>query len=108
MLGEELLSGTVEREPVLGLYEAVALVGEQHVGVLEALVLHGGDDLLRLCLLDAGVVGALPDEDRDADVVDARERGPRPEEVAIVLWVAEQPVEDLADPDSTAAWSRAA
>ena len=41
VLGEEALGGGVELEVVLGLGEAVALVGEQQVLVVDALLLHG-------------------------------------------------------------------
>src|SRR5438874_1814208 len=66
MFGEELLRGSVELQPVFGLGEAVALVGKQHVLVVDALVLHGRHDLLGLGLFDPGVVGSLGDQHRDA------------------------------------------
>src|SRR5262245_9664245 len=65
VLGEEPLGHCEELHAVLGFGEAVALVVEEEVLVVDSLVLHGVDDLLGLGLLHPGVVGALGDEDRD-------------------------------------------
>src|SRR5580692_3140085 len=66
--GQEPLGGGVEAQPVLRLGEAVALVGEQQVLVVDPSLDQRGDDLLRLGLLDPRVVGALGDQQRNADV----------------------------------------
>jgi Fic family protein len=69
VLGEELLRGGVELHPVLRLGEAVALVGEQHVLMVDAGLGQGRDYLLGFGLLHPGVVGTLCDEQRNPDVV---------------------------------------
>src|SRR5438045_1996673 len=48
--GEEPFGRRVEAQPVLGLGEPVALVGEDHVLVVDAGLAQSGDDLLRLGL----------------------------------------------------------
>src|SRR5262245_59348775 len=53
----------VERQAVLRHGKAVALLRIEHVGYGEALCAHGLDDLVRLGLLHARVVGALPDQE---------------------------------------------
>src|SRR6266700_4087641 len=72
--GQEALGRGVELQPVLRLGEAVALVREQHVLVLDPGVGERGDDLLRLGLLDPRVVGALGDQQRDTDVTGPGQR----------------------------------
>src|SRR3954452_6249347 len=78
--GQEVLGGGVELDPVRRLGEAVALIGEQHVLVLDAGLAQRGDDLLRLGLLYPRVVRALRDKQRDADVARPRQRRARPQE----------------------------
>src|ERR1022692_1806033 len=62
VLAEELIGGRGELQPVLRLGEPVALVGEQHVVVVDARLLQGSDDLLRLGLLHPRVICPLSDE----------------------------------------------
>src|SRR5207247_7910331 len=71
--GEESFRRRVEAQPVLGLGEPVALVGEEHVLVVDSGLAQGGHDLLRLRLLHPRVVGALGDQQRGPD---ARRPGP--------------------------------
>src|ERR1700735_4298326 len=54
--GQEPLGRGVELDPVLRLGEAVPLVREEHVLVIDAGVLQRRHDLLGLGLLDPGVV----------------------------------------------------
>src|SRR5690606_6796769 len=56
--------------------EAVPLVGIKHVRHGDAPLLHGRDDLIRLGLLHAGIVGALADQQRAANLIDVRQRRP--------------------------------
>jgi enterochelin esterase-like enzyme len=68
VLGQEPVGLGVEAEPVLGLGEAVPLVREQHVLVVDPGRPQRRDDLLGLGLLHPRVVGALGDQQRDPDV----------------------------------------
>src|SRR5918997_1671254 len=88
VFGEELFGGGVEFEAVLGTGEAVALVLEEQVLVVYAALLHGGDYLLGLCLLDAGVVRALGDEQGSLDPIHEEERRAALEEVGFGLRVS--------------------
>src|SRR5258706_8665282 len=72
--GQELLGARGEVGAVLGALKAVPLVGVEHVRHRAAVLLDGGDDLLRLGLLDARVVRALADQERDLDLVRGEER----------------------------------
>ena len=74
VLGEEPLGRFVEAQPVLGLGEPVALVGKEHVLVIDTVLGERSDDLLRLRLIDTRVVRALRDQQRYTDLIDARER----------------------------------
>jgi hypothetical protein len=53
VLGEEHVRRVVERQPVFGLGEAVALAVEEQVLVVDPVLRHGGDDLLGLGLLQS-------------------------------------------------------
>src|SRR5689334_17193624 len=81
--GQEALGRGVELQPVLRLGEAVALVREQHVLVVDPGILERRHDLLRLGLLDPRVVGALGDQQRDADVTGPGQRRARPQELLV-------------------------
>lgn len=70
--GEETLGGGVELQAVLGTSEAVALILEEQVLVVYALLLHSGHDLLGLGLLDARVVRPLRDQHRCPDPLNER------------------------------------
>src|SRR5512139_1603353 len=72
--GQEGLGAGVEVDAVGRAGEAVPLVRVEDVGDRQALRLHGRHDLLRLGLLHARVVGALPDEQRGLDLVGREER----------------------------------
>src|SRR5258708_10880227 len=72
VMRQEFLRRGVEDHPVLRLGEAVALVGEEQVLVLNPGLLERGDDLLRLGLLDPGVIGALRDQQRNRDLAGPR------------------------------------
>src|SRR3546814_545655 len=72
--GEEALGHRVEGRVVFRTGEAVAFVGEQHVGHRDALGLHRLDDLVALGLHHARIVGALADQQRLADLVDMGDR----------------------------------
>ena len=72
--GQEALGRGVELQPVFRLGEAMALVGEQHVFVLDPGFLERRHDLLRLGLLDPRVVRALGDQQRDPDVAGPGQR----------------------------------
>ena len=71
----------------------MAFVLEEQVLVVYAFLLHGGDYLLRLGLLHAGVVGALGDEHRYPDAVHEEERRAALQEVRFGLGVADPLVE---------------
>ena len=95
VLREEALDGAVGVHPVLRLDEAVALVVLDHVLHLDAARAQGRDDLVRLGLGDARVVGALDHQQRGRDVVDPVERRARLE-VGQLLGVVR--VADVAEP----------
>src|SRR5690606_10343145 len=63
-LGQETLGDGVEGLAVFRAGEAVAFVGEQHVGDRDVLGGHGVDDLVALVLLHTRVVGALANQQR--------------------------------------------
>lgn len=73
-LAQEAFGHCVERLAVFRAAEAVAFVGEQHVGDRNVLGFHRVDDLVAFGLFDAWVVGALADQQRLADLVDMGER----------------------------------
>ena len=73
-LRQEILRDRVERQRVLRPREAMAFIREQHVGHGQVLRMHRGDALVRLGLLDARVVGALSDQERSPDRIDASQR----------------------------------
>ena len=93
VLGQEALGGGEELHAVLGLGEAVALVGEQQVLVVDALLGQRGDDLLGLGLLHPGIVGPLGDEQGDLDVAGPGERRPLPHELLLGVGVPDPGVE---------------
>ena len=74
-LAQEAFGHCVEGLAVFRALEAVAFVGEQHVGDRDVLGFHRVDDLVAFGLFDAWVVGALADQQRLADLVDVGERG---------------------------------
>src|SRR5207245_2005550 len=63
-IGEEILGAGVEVDRILGAREAVSFVAVDDVGDRAAVLLDGVDDLLRLRLVHARIVRALPDEER--------------------------------------------
>src|SRR5579885_1946982 len=67
VLGEKLFGCGVKLEPVFGFGEAVALVWEKQVLVIDPFALHSGNDLLGLCLLDARIVSPLRDQHGNLD-----------------------------------------
>ncbi len=86
MLGEELLHRYVHRHTIVLVGESMSLVVGDHVLDIAAEVAHRDDDLVRLGLDDAGVVGALDDEQRSGDLV-GREEGRLLLEPLHVLWI---------------------
>src|SRR3546814_3695675 len=66
--GEEALGHRVEGRVVFRTGEAVAFVGEQHVGHRDALGLHRLDDLVALGLHHARIVGALKSEEHTSEL----------------------------------------
>jgi len=69
MACEERLGQGVELQAVLRTSETVPLIGIEYVGNGFAGCLHRGDYLFALGLLDAGIVGALADQQRALDAV---------------------------------------
>jgi hypothetical protein len=74
MLGEEAFGGAEHGDEVLGVDEEVALVVEHEVLDVHAASTQRVDDPIGLGLHHAGVVGALHDQQRGADVVDPADR----------------------------------
>src|SRR5215212_518642 len=89
VFGQKAFCGRVELQAVLGTGETVAFVFEEQVLVVYAFLFHSGDDLLRLCLFYAWIVGALGYEHRYLDAVDEEEGGARLEEVLLGLGIAD-------------------
>src|SRR5262249_10833266 len=84
MPGQELDGPRVGVQPVGRLGQAVALVGIDHELALDAAGPQRGFDLLSLAEGHPRVVGAVDDEQRRANVADARQRGCLLEELAVV------------------------
>ena len=99
VLGKEGFGGRIELEAVLGLREAVTLVGEEHVGVVNPLLFERGDNLLGFCLLDPWVVGTLRDKERYLDVARPRQWRARPQKLLLGGRVADPALELLEDGD---------
>src|ERR1700676_4107417 len=94
VLGEELFGGCEELEAVRGFGETVSFVGEQHVFVGGAFVLHGCGVLFGFGLFHAGVVRALPDQQGNFDLVDFEKRRARFQELCFGGGIANALVED--------------
>src|SRR5438094_3648883 len=70
MLSKKFFGGCVKLEPIFRLGEAMALVGEEHVLVIDALALHSLDNLFRLRLFYTRVICPLTNQDRYFDLID--------------------------------------
>src|SRR3954447_23215216 len=80
------------------LLEAVPLVVVDEQLAADAALGQRAMDLLRLTHGDAGVVGAVDDEERRPDAVDVRQGRRLPEEVAVALERAVLALAELAPP----------
>src|SRR5438128_2103282 len=70
VLSEKLLCRREKLETVLRFGEPVSLIGEEHIFVINALALHGCNDLFGLGLFHTRIIGSLPDEYGYLDLVD--------------------------------------
>ena len=61
---EKLRHALGKEQAIVEFGKAVALIGEKHIRHGNLFLLHRLDDLIRLGLLDARIVGALTDEER--------------------------------------------
>ena len=76
VFGQKRLGHRIKRKAVLRPREAVPFVVEEHVRYRDILGIHRLDDLIRLQLLHARIVGALGDQQRTLDLVHERQRRP--------------------------------
>ena len=74
MFRQKRLGHRKEGQVVFRAGKAVALIRVQDISNRDVLFLHGRHDLIRLRLLDPGVVGPLPNQQRAADVVGVSQR----------------------------------
>jgi hypothetical protein len=93
MLREKFFCGCVKPEPIFRLGEAVALVGVEHVLVIDALPLHCFDKLLRFRLPDTRVICPLTNQDRYLDLIDLEEWRTRIEKCFFSIRVTDPLVE---------------
>src|SRR5581483_1928060 len=71
---EKSLADGIERQPILRPGEAMPLIRVQYVRHRNLFLFHGLDDLVRLGLLDARIVGTLGDEQRPCNPIYIGER----------------------------------
>src|ERR1700693_429399 len=74
MRGEEVSDGTVDAPLVVGTDEAVARIVEGHIRHLLLAFLQRGDELLALSDGNARIAGAVRDQHRGGDAIDAMDR----------------------------------
>ena len=61
--GQKGFGNGIEGEPVFWPGEAVPFIGVKNIGYRDTFGLHGADDLVRLSLLDSGIISALANEE---------------------------------------------
>src|SRR5258708_1942969 len=93
MLSEKFFGGCEKLEAIFRLGEAVALVGEEHVLVLDALALHGLDNLFRLRLFYTRVICPLTNQDRDLDLIDPEQWRTRIQKLFLGIGITDPLVE---------------
>src|SRR6266568_401759 len=93
MLSEEFFCRCIEFKPIFRLGETVALVGEEHVLVIDALALHGIDDLFGLSLFYTRVICPLTNQDRYLDLIDPEQWRTRIQKLFFGVGITDPPVE---------------
>ena len=93
MLSEKFFGGCEKLEAVFRPGEAVALVGEEHVLVIDALALHRFDNLFGFRLLHSRVICPLTDQDRYLDLIDLEQWRTRIQKLFFGIGIADPLVE---------------
>src|SRR5712692_11562298 len=74
VFSEEFLCRREKLETIFRFGKSVSFIGEEHVFVVNALALHGSNDLFGLGLFHTRVIGSLPDKNRNLVLVDLKQR----------------------------------
>jgi len=69
MLCQELFCCCIEPQAVFWFDKSVTLIGEEHIFVFKALLLHCLNNLFRFGLFDTGIVSPLSNQNRDLYLV---------------------------------------
>ena len=91
---EKPLSGGVEFEAILRFGEAVSLVWEEHILVLDALAFHDLDNLLRFALLYAWIIRSLTDEDGNLYLINLEQGGAGFQKLLLGIRVTDTLIKD--------------